>query len=65
MGITSITKILGFSNMNYQYYSITNSHKDIALKAKQIVSKNDLIFTNLGKKIDSYHGQYGMLLLFN
>lgn len=59
VGITSLTKILGFSNMNYQYSSITNSHKDIALKAKKIVSKNDLIFTNLGKKIDSYHGRYG------
>jgi hypothetical protein len=59
VSISSLSKILGFSNMNYQYSLITNSHKDLALKVKQMVNKNDLIFTDLGKNVDSYHGIYG------
>lgn len=59
VAIISLSKILGFSYMSYQYSAITHSHMDIALKAKKIVSKNDLIFTDLGKNVDSYHGEYG------
>ncbi len=55
----SFAKVMGVVNMNYQYHSLSSSENDIALKAEEIVDKNGLIFTDLGKNFDNYHGKYG------